>query len=216
MASQGTTPEEKAADQEAFRQWQSSQGDNYIGRSKKNAWWDARNRKYREQRLGSVLEGEADPNKILSGSAKEQEGQLAGLNLAAVATGKGVGELGREVGNVGDVLKARMDQSGADPVSAAIQGDRATAQAQAQRTLISSGAKGAAAAGALDAIDRQNKAKIAASLYGQAGTSTSQYRSYLGNLLSLSLGTMQGEKASALKPIQEPTREGIFSGLGIG
>lgn len=133
---------------------------------------------------------------ILSGSAKEQQGQIAGLNLGATAYGQGLTEAGQDVQSIKGRMEERAKQSGADPVSAAMMGQKASAMANAQRAQAQSGVKGGAATMAMEDMSRERDQEIAKSLYGQARQSDQDLRSLVGNIISGTTGLMQGEKAA--------------------
>jgi hypothetical protein len=208
MASQGQTPEEIASDRKAFNDWQSMQS-GYIGKKRKSNWWDQRNQTYRERRASNVLSGTPSGG-ILSGSTKEQEGQLAGLNTALMGYGQGLQQTGQDIQGVKKKLEDRVAQGGADPVSAAIMGQKQSAQAQARRGLAGTGARGTAMAGAIESIGKQKDQEIAASLYGQQRQSLQDYRGLLGNILGGTTGLMYGEKAAN---VQQPSLQQAGGGM---
>ena len=141
-----------------------------------------------------ILAGNTTDN-ILSGTPQEQQGQLAGLNLGALGYGQGIKQIGQDIQGSKKRLEQRVAQSGGDPVSAALMGQKQAATASAQRMLAGSNVKGAAAAKAVDSISRKNAADVAASLYGQQRTSETDLRNMLGNMLSGTTSLMQGERA---------------------
>lgn len=151
----------------------------------------------------------------LSGTQEEQDSQLGAMNTAATGYGQNIGQTGQDIQRVKELQSQRTDQSGKDPVSAAIMGQKAGAQANAQRSLASSGVKGGAAAGAVDAIGRSRDADIAASLYGQQRQSISDERSLASNMLSGSVGMMQagkGEGTAAGMP-SAPKASGLMDSV---
>jgi hypothetical protein len=156
----------------------------------------------------ATLEGKRT-GPVLSGSREEQEGQLAGLNLANVIYGQGLGQTGQDVQGIKGRLQSRVEQSGADPVTAAIMGQKASAMAGARRTLAQQGAKGAASAAALEDISRERDQEIAKSLYGQQRQSEQDYRSLIGNMISGSTSLMQGEKAANVQMPDAPSGGGL-------
>lgn len=145
---------------------------------------------------------------ILSGTEAEQAGQLAGLNVGNVGYGQGLETTGEDIQRVKELQRQRTAQSGGDPVSAAIMGQKAGSQAVAQRSLAASGVKGGAAAGAVEAIGRQKDADIAASLYGQQRQSIADERSLAGNMLAGQTSLMQGEKAANVQLPSAPSSGG--------
>jgi hypothetical protein len=145
---------------------------------------------------------------ILSGTEAEQAGQLAGLNVGNIGYGQGLGQTGEDIQRVKELQRQRTAQSGGDPVSAAIIGQKAGSQAVAQRQMAASGVKGGAAAGAVEAIGRQKDAEIAASLYGQQKQSIADERSLAGNMLSGQTSLMQGEKAANVQLPSAPSGGG--------
>jgi hypothetical protein len=144
---------------------------------------------------------------VLSGTVEEQKGQLAGLNLAGMGYGQGLAQTGQDIQGIKKKFAERSAQSGADPVSAAIMGQKQSALAAGQRNLQASGVKGAAAAGALESIGRQKDADIAASLYGQQKASLADERNLASNMLSGTVSTMQGEKAANIRLPNAPTQD---------
>lgn len=137
-----------------------------------------------------------EPSSILSGSLEEQKGQLAGLSLGNLGYGQGIGQTGSDIQRVRELQRQRTEQSGGDPVSAAIMGQKAGQVAGAQRNLAASGVKGGTAAGAISNVARAADADIAASLYGQQRQSISDERSLASNTLAGQTSLMQGEKAA--------------------
>lgn len=202
MASQGTSPEEIKADEEAYNQWTASFGDDYIGKDKKENWWAQRNTPYRQRSAQNALEGGTDPGKVLSGSPQEQEAQLYGLNLGNIAYGQGLAETGRDVSDLRDLYRQRMEQGGTDPVSAAIMGQKGAAVTTAGRSMRQAGVKGGVAAKALGDVAAQKDAEIAQSLYGQQRQSAQDFGRLTGNTLSGTMALMKGEQAGSQVPPQ--------------
>jgi hypothetical protein len=165
------------------------------GQRKKTKAQEAADRQTnRDQQATGALSG--SQGNILSGTEKEQQGQLAGLNVGNIGYGQGLGETGQDIQRVKELQRQRTSQSGGDPVSAAIMGQKASAVANTQRNQAASGVKGGAATGAVDAVARQRDSDIAASLYGQQRQSIADKRSLAGNMLSCQTSLMQGEKAA--------------------
>lgn len=158
----------------------------------------AEQEKNRNVDANAIISGQkkAEPSSILSGSLEEQKGQLAGLNLGNLGYGQSLGETGSDIQRVRALQKQRTEQSGGDPVSAAIMGQKAGQVAGAQRGLAASGVKGGTAQGAISNISRAADADIAASLYGQQRQSISDERSLASNTLAGQTSLMQGEKAA--------------------
>lgn len=161
----------------------------------------------REQQAQDALSG--NTSSILSGTEAEQQGQLAGLNVGTIGYGQGLSQTGSDIQRVKDLQRQRTEQSGADPVSAAIMNQKATALANAQRGMAASGVSGGAAAGALSGIERAANADIAASLYGQQAKSIADERSLASNMLAGTTGLMYGEKAANVKQPSAPDQSGM-------
>lgn len=147
-----------------------------------------------QNRLNNYGSGASQGTVSVAGTRAEQNSQLSAMENAATGYGQGLGQTGQDIQRVKELQKQRTGQSGGDPVSAAIMGQKAGAQANAQRSLASSGVKGGAAAGAVDAIGRQRDSDIAASLYGQQRQSIADERSLASNMLSGTVGMMQAGK----------------------
>lgn len=170
----------------------------------------------RNEQATQLLQTGRPTGTVLSGTEKEQKGQLAGLNLGATAYGQGLGQTGKDVQSVIQQLKERAAQGGGDPVSAAIMGQKQSAQAQARRNLAGTGARGTAMAGALESIGRQQDQRIAESLYGQQRQSISDLRSVLGNIIGGTTALMQGEKAANVAQPNLPKQEEGLLGKLLG
>lgn len=168
----------------------------------------------RNQQAQQVLQGQPTGS-VLSGTEAEQQGQLAGLNLGAIGYGQGLAQTGQDIQNVKKLMQARTAQGGADPVTAAIMGQKQSAQAQARRSLAGTGARGTAMAGAIEAVGRQKDQDIAASLYGQQRQSIQDERSLLSNILGGTTSLMQGEKAANVQLPSAPSGGGGFMGTVI-
>ena len=177
------------------------------GEKKKN--YESRIRGWRGK---EILEGR-QAGGVLSGSAKQQAGQLAGMNLGLISFGQGLKETGQDVQSVKKRLQARAEQSASNPETAALRGQAGEATAAAQRNLLASNIKGGAALGALDAIKRQQGAQIAQSLYGQSQKSDQDYRSLLGNIIANTSAFMYGEKAANTEMPKYEQPQGFLSKL---
>jgi hypothetical protein len=159
--------------------------------------------------------GQGQGNLTFTGSKEEQQGQLAGLELAKLGYGQDIFQTGKDIQRVRELQKQRTAQAGGDPVSAAIMGQKASAVAGAQRNLAAQGVKGGVAAGAVDAIARQRDSDIAASLYGQQRQSLADERSLAGNTLAGTVSLMQGSKAEGTAGSQPlpPQSKGLMDSV---
>jgi hypothetical protein len=186
-------PVKKEQDRKA---WEASFDGDYIGKDKKRQWEDSYGAPQREQAEQVRRHSYGDSNQAggvtLSGSAKEQEGQMAGLETAKAGYGQNLMDTGQDIQRIKNLQRGRTDQSGGDPVSAAIMGQKQGAMANAQRNLASSGVKGGVAANAIANVGLQQDQQIAASLYGQQRQSISDERSLASNTLAGTVGLMQG------------------------
>jgi hypothetical protein len=160
--------------------------------------------------MDNVVSGKVPGNAgaILNGSRAEQDGMVSGMNTAAIGYGQGLSQTGDDIQRIKELQRGRTDQSGGDPVSAAIMGQKASATAGAQRNLASSGVKGGVAAGAIANVGRAQDADIAASLYGQQRQSIADERSLASNTLAGTTGLMYGEKAANVKAPSAPDAGG--------
>lgn len=163
----------------------------------------------RNTRAQDLLSGKTT-GEILSGSEAEQQGQLAGLNLAATGYGQGLGQIGKDIQGVKSEYDALAKQGGADPVSSAIMAQKQGALASASRQLQSSGVRGPAAAAALASVGQKQDADIAASLYGQKFQTLGAQRGLASNMLAGTTALMQGEKAANVKMPQAPETSGFM------
>lgn len=132
----------------------------------------------------------------LSGTAAEKEGELAGLERAGLGYGQNLGQTGQDIQRIKELQQGRTSQSGADPVSAAIMGQKQGALANAQRGMASSGVKGGTAQGVMSDVEKEQNQNIAASLYGQQRQSIADERSMASNMLAGTEAMSQGGKAT--------------------
>lgn len=148
-----------------------------------------------------------------SGTVEEQEKAKAAYNTARIGYGQDLFQTGEDIQRIKDLQRARTEQSGADPVSAAIQAQKQGAMAAAQRNLAASGVKGGVAAGAIDQIARNRDADIAASLYGQQRQSIADEKSLASNMLSGTTSLMYGGQGlGAANSIPNPPQmPGMFN-----
>ena len=132
----------------------------------------------------------------LSGTPEEKAGELAGLERAGLGYGQNLGQTGEDIQRLKRLQQARTEQSGADPVSAAIMSQKQGALANAQRTAGASGVKGGTLQGILSGVEKEQNQSIAASLYGQARQSIADERSMASNMLAGTEAMSQGGKAT--------------------
>lgn len=141
-------------------------------------------------RLGNLGGG------TLQGTQTEKEAELAGLEQAKLGYGQGLGQTGQDIQRIKELQQGRTSQSGADPVSAAIMGQKQGALANAQRGMSASGVKGGTAQGVLSNVEKEQNQNIAASLYGQQRQSIADERSLAGNTLAGTVAMSQGSKGT--------------------
>lgn len=163
--------------------------------------------------FGNVAAGGETPN-VLSGGRKEQNAQLGALNFSNLVYGQGIGQTGQDVQALKGRMQDRANQSGADPTSAAIMGQKAAAIANAQRVQAQTGMKGGAAMASLEGVSRERDEQIAKSLYGQARQSDLDLRGFLGNIISGTAGLVYGERANAVAAEKPKDAGGLF-GTGL-
>lgn len=161
-------------------------------------------------RVGDYLSPDLKGGFSLSGTPKEREGALSGLEISKTGYGQNLFDVGSDIQRVKELQRARTE--GSDPVSEAIRASKAGAQASAQRQLASSGVKGGAASGAVAEIGRQKDADIAASLYGQQRQNIADERSLASNMLSGTTSMLFGGRGegNAGNMSNFPGMEGLF------
>lgn len=144
-------------------------------------------------------------------------GKQEGFDEAEKFYGVSREELAPQVRNIGDLLKGRVDQSGSDPVSAAIMNQSAASKANASRQLAQSGVKGGAAVGAVESVGRAKDAEVRASLYGQQKSAIDDYRNYLGNIISgskaMAYDTAALRSPTPMPPQQKSMWDDILGGI---
>lgn len=129
------------------------------------------------------------------GTPEEIAAGQAGLNQASILYGRDVYGIGEDISRVRDIYRQRMEQSGADPQTAAVLGQVGSASARASRELAKSGVKGGVAAKAIAGITAQKEAEARESLYGQQGQTAQAFGRLTGNSLAGTVGLMKGSQA---------------------
>ena len=144
--------------------------------------------------LANYTSGSSIGDISVAGTPEEQSSQIAAMTNAATGYGQNLGTTGQDIQRIKELQRQRTGQSGGDPVSAAIMGQKQGAMANAQRNLASSGVKGGVAANAIANVGLQQDQQIAASLYGQQRQSIADERSLASNTLAGTVAMMQGGK----------------------
>lgn len=143
------------------------------------------------------------------------KGKQEGLAVAREGYGQDLAQTGQDIQRIKGLQRARTDQSGSDPVSAAIMGQKLSSQANARRELNSKGVSGGAAAGAIEEVGRQKDSDIAASLYGQQRQSMADERSLASNTLSGTASLMSGQQGlqNSLNQPNLPQASGLMDSV---
>lgn len=139
--------------QQQFEEWMASQS-GYIGKTKKAAWWDQYHQGQENQKsLGEIMKSGQMPSFSVGGSSAEQAGRIEGLQRAKILTGQNPYEIGKDYQEAYGNIKKRTQL--ADTGSELLRNSKAGAVADARNQLQAQGVKGAAAANAVSAIERQ-------------------------------------------------------------
>jgi hypothetical protein len=149
-----------------------------------------------DKRLEDYNQGIMPTKVTTSGTEAERSGELAGLERAQLGYGQNLGQTGQDIQRIKELQQGRTSQSGADPVSAAIMGQKQGALANAQRGMSASGVKGGTAQGVMSDVEKEQNQNIAASLYGQQRQSIADERSLASNMLAGTEAMSQGGKAT--------------------
>lgn len=167
------------------------------------------------------LAGYMDPNqagKLLIPSGERGESQLAGLELGKTITGQNIQQTG---GQIQDILRKQLgltEQGSSNPITAAMQGNKAQAIAATNQDLARAGVKGGAASAARLQTSRKMDRDIAAQAYQQYQDAIGQSRQMLGGIASAQLAPMyQAEQANiaANTPEYKPEKQTLWSFLGL-
>lgn len=165
------------------------------------------------KRLSDYNQGIMPTGVTTSGTAAEKAGELAGLERAGLGYGQNLGQTGQDIQRIKELQQGRTSQSGADPVSAAIMGQKQGALANAQRGMSASGVKGGTAQGVMSNVEKEQNQNIAASLYGQQRQSIADERSLASNMLAGTEAMSQGGKATGTS--QNMPKAPEMGGMGI-
>jgi hypothetical protein len=167
-----------------------------------------------DARLAKYNQGIMPTGVTTSGTAAEKEGELAGFERAGLGYGQGLSQTGQDIQRIKELQQGRTSQSGADPVSAAIMGQKQGALANAQRGMSASGVKGGTAQGVMSNVEKEQNQNIAASLYGQQRQSIADERSLASNMLAGTEAMSQGGKATGTA--QDMPKAPDVGGMGLG
>lgn len=200
--------------QKKFNAWMDSFGDNYIGKKRKAAWWEAYNA---EQNRAKAANKYLDPTSKelgLIGTPEELARAQSGLSLGKAGYGQTIFDIGSDIQRVKDLQRQRTE--GTDPVSEAIRNQKLGAMANAQRRASAGGLAGGAMEGAVQDIERKTNMDVAASLYGQQAQNIAAERSLASNMLSGTTSLMYGNQAAGTaQNIPSAPQAGGFLGTVI-
>lgn len=143
---------------------------------------------------------------------------VSGLELGKMLTGQNIGQTG---GQIQDLLQRQLgllDQGGNNPITSAMQSNKAQAQASANQEMARAGVKGGAAAAARTQVSRKLDRDIAAQAYQQYQDALGQSRQMVGGIASAQLSPMyQNQQAffASQQPELKPQNQTLWSFLGL-
>ena len=158
------------------------------------------------------------PGNLLIPANQRGQAQLAGLELGKLLTGQNIQQTG---GQIQDLLKKQLgltEQGANNPITSAMQANKAQALSSVNQDMARAGVKGgAAAAGRLQASRKLDR-DIAAQAYQQYQDSLGQARQMIGGIAQAQLAPMyQSEQAqlASSQPTYKPENQTLWSFLGL-
>ena len=136
-----------------YQAWVKQQGDDYIGKGAKQKWWDNYSLGQDNNKSFNSYMNDENASFSVSGSGREQQGRLEGLNRAKMLTGFTAPEIGKEYQEAYGAIKKRAN--GSDTGSELLRANKAGAVADARNQMQQQGVKGGSAANAVSQIERQ-------------------------------------------------------------
>jgi hypothetical protein len=163
-------------------------------------------------------------NKTATSSPGITPGQLdaasmQGLQLGETLTGQNVAQTGSQIQ---DLLKKQLGlvgDGGSNPITAAMQGNKAQAIAATNQDIARAGIKGGAASAARLQTSRKMDRDIAAQAYDQYQNSIKNSRDMLGGIASAQLAPKYQEQQAAIAantPQYQPQKPGILGSIFQG
>jgi len=171
--------------------------------------------------LGNMLTGSNKTAESSQGITPEQlnAASLSGLQLGEQLTGQNVQQTG---GQIQDLLQKQLGltgEGGSNPITAAMQANKAQAVAATNQDLARAGIKGGAASAARLQTSRKMDRDIAAQAYQQYQDSIKNSRDMLGGIASAQLAPKFQEQQAAIAantPQYQPQKPGILGSIFQG
>lgn len=188
----------------------SSAGQNYLNQL--NA---------QSQQTQGMLDNYLNPNtpgQLMVPTGPMGNAQLQGLELGKMLTGQNLGQTSTQIQDLLQKQLALTNQGGSNPITAAMQANKAQALAATTQDLSRAGVKGGAAQAAKLQTTRKLDRDIAAQAYQQHQDSLQQARQMVGGIASAQLSPMYQNQQAAIAqktPEFKPQNQTLWSFLGL-
>jgi hypothetical protein len=162
-----------------------------------------------------------DPNKpgeLWLKKGEQGDAQLAGLQLGKLLTGQDIGTTGGQIQDLLQKQLALTNNGASNPITAAMQANKAQALGAVSQDLARAGVKGGAAQAAKLQTTRKLDRDIAAQAYQQHQDSLQQARQMMGGIASAQMAPMYQAEQSMLAantPEFKPEKQTLWSFLGL-
>ena len=171
--------------------------------------------------LKDILGGANQTGDSSQGVTPEQlnSASLAGLQLGETLTGQNVAKTGTQIQDLLQKQLGLTGDGGNNPITAAMQANKAQAVAATNQDLARAGIKGGAAASARLQTSRKMDRDIAAQAYDQYQNSIKNSRDMLGGIASAQLSPKYQEQQAAIAantPQYQPQKPGILGSIFQG
>ena len=171
--------------------------------------------------LSDLISGANQTGQSSQGVTPEQlnAASLSGLQLGETLTGQNVQQTG---GQIQDLLQKQLgltQEGGSNPITAAMQANKAQAVAATNQDLARAGIKGGAASAARLQTSRKMDRDIAAQAYQQYNDSIKNSRDMLGGIASAQIAPKFQEQQAAIAantPQYQPQKPGILGSIFQG
>lgn len=144
--------------------------------------------------------------------------QIQGLQLGKLLTGQNIQQTGTQLQDLLQKQLGLTEQGGSNPITAAMQANKAQAVAATNQDLARAGIKGGAASAARLQTSRKMDRDIAAQAYEQYQNAIGQSRQMLGGVASAQLAPMyqaEQRQLAASTPEFKPEKQTLWSFLGF-
>jgi hypothetical protein len=171
--------------------------------------------------IGNMLSGANQTGQSSQGITQAQldAASQQGLQLGQTITGQDINATGTQIQDLLQKQLALTNQGGNNPLTAAMQANKAQAIAATNQDLRRAGVKGGAAAAARLQTSRKMDRDIASQAYQQHQDALKEARNMMGGIASAQLAPKYQEQQAAIAantPVFQPQKPGILGSIFQG